>query len=76
LPEVVGDAGILVPVRDPDAIAAAITDLLNNDQKRQTLGDAGRARILQHFSWTVAAKQLVQHYQAIMTETKNVHANH
>ena len=76
LPEVVGDAGILVPVRDPDAIAAAITDLLNNDQKRQTLGEAGRARILEHFSWTVAAKQLVEHYQAIMTETKNVHANH
>ncbi|MFT7138613.1 MAG: glycosyltransferase involved in cell wall biosynthesis [Sulfitobacter sp.] len=76
LPEVVGDAGILVPVRDSVAIAEAIIDLLNNDQKRETLGEAGRARILKHFSWKVAAKQLVQHYQAIMTEATDVHANH
>ena len=76
LPEVVGDAGILVPVRDPAAIAEAIIDLLNDDQKREALGEAGRARILKHFSWKVAAEQLVQHYQAIMTEAKDVHANH
>ena len=76
LPEVVGDAGLLVPIRDSAAIAEAIDELLNNDQKRQTLSEAGRARILKHFSWKVAAEQMVQHYQLIMTETADVHANH
>jgi glycosyltransferase involved in cell wall biosynthesis len=76
LPEVVGDAGIIVPVRDADAIAAAITDLLANESKRVRLGLAGRERILNHFSWQVAAQQMVQHYEAIMTETSDVHANH
>tara|TARA_R110002072_G_scaffold89232_3_gene199869 strand:- start:45025 stop:46404 length:1380 start_codon:yes stop_codon:yes gene_type:complete len=76
LPEVVGDAGLLVPIRDSAAIAEAIDELLNNDQKRQTLSEAGRARILKHFSWKVAAEQMVQHYQLIMTETADVHADH
>lgn len=66
LPEVVGDAGVLVPVRDETAIADAITDLLNDDEKRTRLGDAGRQRILEHFSWTVAAEQFVAEYREIM----------
>lgn len=76
LPEVVGDAGVIVPVRDADAIAAAIIDLLGNEPKRDALGKAGRERILNHFSWQVAADLMVQRYQAIMTEASNVHANH
>lgn len=68
LPEVVGDAGVLVPVRDDQAIADAISDLLGNDVKREQLGIAGRERILQHFSWKVAADQVVTQYQKIMKE--------
>lgn len=66
LPEVVGDAGVIVPVRDEEAIADAITDLLNNPEKRKKLGEAGRMRILKHFSWTVAAEQFVAEYREIM----------
>jgi glycosyltransferase involved in cell wall biosynthesis len=76
LPEVVGDAGILIPVRDSAAIATAISDLLDSDEKRADLSIAGRNRILKHFSWKVAAEQMVQHYHKIMTETADVHANH
>ncbi len=68
LPEVVGDAGVLVPVRDEDAIAHALTDLLSDEKKREQLGDAGRARILKHFSWEVAAKQVVAQYMNIIKE--------
>lgn len=66
LPEVVGDAGVLVPVRDEQAIADAITELLNDQNKRETLGASGRQRILQHFSWQVAAKQFVDQYRKII----------
>ncbi len=66
LPEVVGDAGVIVPVRDDTAIAMAIADLLNHPEKRTKLGEAGRTRILKHFSWTVAAEQFVAEYREIM----------
>ena len=37
LPEVVGDAGITVPVQDPGAMAAAITVLLKDSERRHAL---------------------------------------
>jgi glycosyltransferase involved in cell wall biosynthesis len=66
LPEVVGDAGVLVPVRDADAIATAVSELLKDDHKRESLGQAGRERILKHFSWQVAAEQFVGEYQKVI----------
>jgi alpha-1,3-rhamnosyl/mannosyltransferase len=44
LPEVVGDAGRLVPVGDPEAWAEAIGDLLADPVERQRLAAAGQAR--------------------------------
>lgn len=68
LPEVVGDAGVLVPVEDADAIAAAVKDLLDNPEKREALGKAGRERILQTFCWHVAARTLTQYYQQVIAK--------
>jgi glycosyltransferase involved in cell wall biosynthesis len=44
LPEVVGDAGVLVPPRDPAALAAALDRLLADPAERRRLGEAGRVR--------------------------------
>jgi glycosyltransferase involved in cell wall biosynthesis len=44
LPEVVGTAGRLVPVGDPEAWAEAIGDLLADPMESQRLADAGRER--------------------------------
>jgi len=41
LPEVVGDAGVLVPPADSSALAGAIRELLGNPQKAKRLGLAG-----------------------------------
>ncbi|MEX2488956.1 MAG: glycosyltransferase family 4 protein [Pseudomonadales bacterium] len=68
LPEVVGDAGVLVPVRDPGAIANAITDLLDNPEKRAELSRKGRERIVSCFSWDVAATRMVNCYEQVLTE--------
>ena len=68
LPEVVGDAGVVVPVRDERAIACAISDLLADESKRKQIGEAGRQRILEHFSWTVAAGQVVEQYRNIIKD--------
>jgi glycosyltransferase involved in cell wall biosynthesis len=66
LPEVVGDGGILVPVRDPGAIARAVADLLDHPEKTKALGLKARARILDKFSWQVAAASMTQTYQHII----------
>ncbi|WP_308346782.1 glycosyltransferase family 4 protein [Streptomyces sp. ISL-66] len=44
LPELVGDAGVLVPYGDADALAAAVTGLLADPARRAELSEAGRAQ--------------------------------
>ena len=66
LPEVVGDCGIIVPVRDPEAIAQAIKELINNPDKRSALSKRGRKRILEHFSWRVAAQEMADLYYEVL----------
>jgi glycosyltransferase involved in cell wall biosynthesis len=63
LPEVVGDAGIIVPTRDSGALAAAIGDLLDNPEKRAHYGAAGYRRIQEKFLWTRAAADAVAVYK-------------
>lgn len=66
LPEVVGDAGQIVPPGDADALADAIADLFENPEKRETLGAAGRQRIIEKFSWDVAARQMTRYYHQVL----------
>jgi glycosyltransferase involved in cell wall biosynthesis len=44
----VGDAGRVVPAKDPEALAGAIAGLLSED--RAALGARARARIVENFS--------------------------
>jgi glycosyltransferase involved in cell wall biosynthesis len=62
LPEVVGDAGVLVPPRDHDALARAITDLLDHPQRAAELGAKGYRRVHRHFTWKRAAEKTVDAY--------------
>jgi glycosyltransferase involved in cell wall biosynthesis len=66
LPEVVGQhmkTGILVPPRDPYALAEAIDYLIEHPQVRDRIGKAARERVLKTFTWENAAKQMVKVYQ-------------
>ena len=45
VPEVLGDAGVLVSDKDPYALAASIRDLLADAPRRAALGAAGRRRL-------------------------------
>jgi glycosyltransferase involved in cell wall biosynthesis len=44
------DAGIVVPPRDPAALAAACLTLLRDGDRRRSLGAAARKRTLEHFT--------------------------
>jgi glycosyltransferase involved in cell wall biosynthesis len=63
LPEVVGDAGILVPPADHRALAKAILTILDQPQLAQTLGQTGYKRVQQHFTWRKAAEKTVAVYR-------------
>lgn len=67
LPEVVGDAGVTVPPGDDRALAAAIGELLADDERRLALGRAGRERIVTHFDWNRVASDVVAAYQRALS---------
>jgi glycosyltransferase involved in cell wall biosynthesis len=62
LPEVVGDCAVLVEPGDPEALAAAIRDLRESPAERARLGEAGRRRALDRYSWTSVAEATVAAY--------------
>ena len=67
LPEVVGDAGILVPPGSADALAAAIRQLLPDKQTQQRMSEAGRKRVEEKFNWEQAARKTLEIYQEVLT---------
>ncbi len=66
LPEVVGNAGILVPPADPMALAAAIREILGNPGRAEQLGRAGYQRVQAHFTWPKAAEKTVDAYREVI----------
>jgi glycosyltransferase involved in cell wall biosynthesis len=67
LPEVVGDAGVLVPAGDADALADAIRSLLADPARREALGRAGRERIEKLFCWRVTARHITNYYNEVLS---------
>ena len=71
LPEVVGEdgsCGMLVPPKSSEALASAIDQLLDQPERRMLMGRAGRARVLEHFTWRRAAERTVDVYREVIAE--------
>lgn len=64
LPEIVGEAGLLVPPRDEEALAKAIEQLLRSDALRAELAAAGRRRAAS-FDWDRSAEQHARLYREL-----------
>jgi glycosyltransferase involved in cell wall biosynthesis len=62
LPEVLGDAAVLVAPRDTDALARALSDVLNDVGVRDALVARGRERVAR-YSWDRCAEGLVAVYR-------------
>ncbi len=65
LPEVVGDAGILLPADDEAAWADALAQVLMDEELRRRMVVAGQARAAR-FTWRAAAERLVHLYALAM----------
>ncbi|GEJ56454.1 glycosyltransferase family 4 protein [Anaeromyxobacter diazotrophicus] len=62
IPEIVADGatGLLVPPRDPAALAAAMLRLLDDPARARAMGEAGRWRAAERFGWDRAVRLLLQ----------------
>jgi glycosyltransferase involved in cell wall biosynthesis len=65
LPEVVGDAGLLVDPSDVEGWCSALRQLLEDEPRRAALAAAGRTRA-QGFSWRRMAAETVQVYREVL----------
>lgn len=64
LPEVCGDAAILVPPEDEQALADAMSGVLGNAGRRQALRERGLAQAAR-FTWPAAARRLLEEYETV-----------
>jgi ribosomal protein S18 acetylase RimI-like enzyme len=58
---------LLVPPRDPEALAEAVARLAADPALRDRLGAAARARALERFDEAQVAERVIGHYQALFT---------
>jgi glycosyltransferase involved in cell wall biosynthesis len=63
LPEVVGDAAVLVEPGDVEELAAVFRRLHDSPEERERLGAAGYERVQERFTWSAVARATVRHYR-------------
>jgi glycosyltransferase involved in cell wall biosynthesis len=69
LPQAIADQrnGLLVPERDPAALARAIDALLDRPEWARGLGREARARVIREFGWARVAEQFEGTYGSVTT---------
>ncbi len=69
LPEVIldGETGLLVPPRDPHALAQALARLLSDRRQAVEMGQKGRQRVMEHFTVTVMVRQIEEQYKSVLS---------
>jgi L-malate glycosyltransferase len=68
LPEVVRNnrTGYIIPAKDAQAAADAISKLIDQESLRQEFGQAGRKFVLENFEWTQNAKRMENVYESVV----------
>ena len=61
-----GETGLLVPPRDVPALRGALERLLGDAELRRRMGEAGRARIRERFSWPAVTDDTIAAYEAAL----------
>jgi glycosyltransferase involved in cell wall biosynthesis len=70
LPEVVGDAGVLVAPGDAEELAATLRRLHDDPAERTRLSEAGLARVQKRFAWPAVARATVEHYRTAIAQQR------
>jgi glycosyltransferase involved in cell wall biosynthesis len=69
IPDVVGRGGLIVPERNPRALAAAIAELANRPEVPAELGRIGRTQVEAGCTWERVALRLHSIYRRTLTDT-------
>jgi glycosyltransferase involved in cell wall biosynthesis len=65
MPDILGDAGLVVPKRDPAALAAAVDRVLDDEHLAATLSRAGRRRAEERYSMEHYVNRMVAAYERL-----------
>ncbi len=68
LPEVVGDAGLLVSPGDPEELAAVLKHLHDSSRERARMSEVALARVQERYAWTAVARAVVAEYQRALAQ--------
>jgi glycosyltransferase involved in cell wall biosynthesis len=66
LPNVIGDAGLIFPEGDADALAARLRELMTKPELRASLAAKGRTRVLAQYTQKNIAEQTVGVYRSML----------
>ena len=66
LPEVTGDAALLVPPGDPEELSAALRGLLDDPAARARAAERGLARVRERFAWPAVAAATEALYRKVI----------
>jgi len=69
LPEITGEAALLVDPRDPEGLASSMSDLLLGRVRREVLGLRGLEQA-RRFSWCASARRLLELYHELNQQPK------
>jgi glycosyltransferase involved in cell wall biosynthesis len=70
LPEVTGDAALLVTPGDPEELAAALRMLHDSPAERERLSALALRRVQERFAWSAVAQTTVGHYTQAIEATR------
>ncbi len=70
IPEVVGDAGIIVPEGDAQALARAIHRLRSSEEERALFGGRGRRRVLENYTNERIAGETLKFWEKVLDESR------
>ena len=62
-----GENGLVIPANDVDALAAAIEHLYRNPDLLVTMGDAGRRKMVESFTWDHFRERVLDSYRVAMS---------
>lgn len=60
------NAGIIIPPRDPDALAAAIIKILSNNDMQREMGENGRRLVKAKYTWKSIAELMEKVYNELI----------
>jgi glycosyltransferase involved in cell wall biosynthesis len=63
-----GQDGLLVRDQDTEALAGAITEMLENPERRTRMGRAGQQKVLSRYTWKTVTQRVREVYQEVLSQ--------